>query len=96
MARLRRVGDGKMEEGSMVEAIEWNKDGTFKGIVGNRPIVGCSLRVGSPFARSYSQRDWWLTTVIEEILEEKQEEDLLYVKFITKNSVYEFWGKEKL
>ena len=92
MARLRRISDGEMEEGAMSQAIAWNENGTFKEIVGYRPVVGCSMRVGSITARSYSDRDWWMTTPITEILEERMEEDLLYVKFKTKNSVYEWWG----
>jgi len=92
MARLRRVHDGEMEEGAMSQAIAWNEDGTFKEVVDYRPVVGCSMRVGSVTARSYSSRDWWMTTVVEEILEEKMEGDLLYVKFRTQNSMYEWWG----
>ena len=92
MARLRRVSDNEMEEGAMSQAIAWNEDGTFKEVVSNRPVVGCSMRVGSVTARSYSSRDWWMTTEVEEIIEEKIEGDLLYVKFRTQNSVYEFWG----
>jgi len=92
MARLRRVRDGEMEEGASSQAISWNEDGTFKEVVSNRPVVGCSMRVGSVTARSYSDRDWWMTTEVVEILEERIEGDLLYVKFKTLNSVYEFWG----
>jgi len=92
MARLIRVRDGEMEEGAMSQAIAWNEDGTLKEIVGNHPVVGCSMRVGSITAGTYSKRDWWLTTEVTEILEEKMEGDLIYVKFKTKNSVYEFWG----
>ena len=90
MAQLRRLSDGKGDNGSRVEAISWNEDGSFKEIVGNRPIVGCSLLVGSVTARSYSKQDFWLTTEITEILEEKEENDSLYVKFKTGNSIYEF------
>ena len=92
MARLKRVADGEMEEGALAEAIAWNEDGTFKEVVGNYPVVGCSMKVGSITARSYSNRDWWLTTEVTEILEEKIEDGLLYIKFKTKNSVYELWG----
>jgi len=92
MARLRRVRDGEMEEGAMSQAIAWNEDGTLKEIVSSRPVVGCSMRVGSVTARSYSNRDWWMTTLVTEILEEEIQDDLLYVKFKTENSVYEWWG----
>ncbi len=100
MAKLRRTRDGEGEEGSMTEAIAWNEDGTFKEIVGESPVVGCSMRVGSPFARSYSTRDWWMTTVITEILETIKNEETHYVRFKTQNSEYEWWigkyPKEKL
>jgi len=90
MARLRRVRDGEMEEGAMSDAISWESG--KPEVVGHRPIVGCAMQVGSITARSYSNRDWWLTTEVTEILEERIEGDLLYVKFTTKNSVYEWWG----
>lgn len=92
MARLRRISDGEMEEGALSQAIAWNEDGTLKEIIGDYPVVGCSMKVGSLTAGTYSKRDWWLTTPITEILEEKIKDDILYVKFKTENSVYEFWG----
>jgi hypothetical protein len=49
------------------------------------------MLVGSVTTRSYSDRDWWMTTKVTEILEEKEEEGTLYVKFKTDNSIYEFW-----
>ena len=88
MAKLIRISDGKGDVGSRVEAIRWNKDRTFKEIVGNKPVIGCSLLVGGVTARSYSSQDYWLTTVITEILEEKDN----YIKFKTENSIYEFWS----
>lgn len=84
MATLRRLSDSKGDSGSRVEAIEWNDDGTFKQVKDNKPIVGCSLLVGSVTARSYSTQDYWLTTPVTEIIEETKE----YVKFKTGNSEY--------
>jgi len=95
MATLRRIPDGRGDSGARVEAIAWNEDGTFKEIVANKPTIGCSLLVGSVTARSYSRQDWWMTTVITEILEEEErtgEEDGYYCKFRTENSVYEFFS----
>lgn len=86
MATLRRTRDGAGDSGARVEAISWNEDGTFKEVVGNRPTIGCSLLVGSVTARSYSGQDYWLTTPVTEILEEREG----YVKFSTGNSEYEF------
>lgn len=87
MARIRRESDGTTESGARSEAISWNEDGTFKEVVGHRPMVGCSMLVGSTTARSYSAQDYWLTTVVTEILEERED----YVKFRTLNSIYEWW-----
>ena len=79
------------EQGSRVEAIAWNEDRTFKEVVGSTPVVGCSVLVGSVTARSYSAQDYWLTTVVTEILEEEKDEDGRFsrIKFKTENSVYE-------
>jgi hypothetical protein len=92
MPSLRRVHDGEGDVGSRVEAIKWNTDGTLKEVVGNRPTVGCSLLVGSVTARSYSKNDYWLTTVITEILEEDESDEYYYCRFQTENSEYEFWS----
>lgn len=82
------------ESGGRVEAIAWNEDRTFKEVVGSTPVVGCSMLVGSVTARSYSAQDFWLTTVVTEILEEEKDEDgkFVRVKFKTENSVYEIRG----
>jgi hypothetical protein len=91
MPRLIRESDGEGESGARSEAIQWKEDGTFDKIVSNRPVVGCSMLVGSVTARSYSNRDYWLTTKVTEILEEREEDGRLYVKFKTGNSIYNFW-----
>jgi len=46
------------------------------------------MLVGSHYARSYSSsgQDYWLTTVVTEIVEERDG----YVKFATAKSLYEF------
>lgn len=87
MAKLYRVSDGKGDSGGLSQAIKWNEDGSFKEVVSTRPTVGCSMYVGSVTARSYSDQDYWLTTVVTEILEETDS----YVKFKTGNSIYEWW-----
>lgn len=92
MAKLIRESDGEGESGARSEAIQWNEDGTFDKVISNRPVVGCSMLVGSVTARSYSNRDWWLTTKVTEILEEKEEDGVLYVRFKTGNSIYGFWS----
>lgn len=87
MATLKRVGDGAGDSGARVEAIKWNDDGTFKEVVANKPVVGCSLLVGSVTARSYSSQDYWLTTTVTEIIEERED----YIRFKTGNSEYELF-----
>ena len=58
-----------------------------------RPQIGASMRVGSITGRTYSAQDWWQTTLITEILEERTEEDgTEYVRFKTGNSEYEWKG----
>jgi len=94
MPKLRRVSDGEGFSGSLVESIAWNEDGTFKEVTGSKPKLGESLKVGSPFAGTYSNRDWWMTTPITKILEERWTENglLEYMKFKTENSTYEMFG----
>jgi hypothetical protein len=79
------------EQGARVEAIAWNEDRTYKEVVDSVPVVGCSLLVGSVTARSYSAQDYWLTTVVTEILEDRRSEDgmIELIRFKTENSVYE-------
>jgi hypothetical protein len=92
MATLRRLRDGAGDTGALTESIAWNPDGSFKEVAGHRPMIGCSLRVGSLTARSYSGSDYWLTTPITEILEEIRTDDTDYVRFKTENSEYEWWS----
>jgi len=88
MATLVKVHPDGREEfkegGARVDAIEWNEDGTLKEIKHHKPTVGCSLLVGSVTARSYSDRDYWLTTPVTEIVEETNE----HILFKTENSTY--------
>lgn len=84
MVTLTRDSDGAGDSGSLSQAIGWNEDRTFKEVVDYRPVVGCSMLVGSRTGRAYSDQDYWLTTEVLEILEESDNE----VKFRTKNSTY--------
>jgi hypothetical protein len=93
MPTLRRVSDGEGFSGSLVESIAWDEDGLIKEVTGSKPTVGESLRVGSMTAGTYTDRDYWLTTPITEIIKEEKNEDgkLTYVMFKTENSVYEIY-----
>lgn len=88
MATLVKVHPDGREEfkegGARVEALDWNEDGTLKEVKAHTPTVGCSLLVGSVTARSYSDRDYWLTTPVTKIIEETNE----HILFETENSTY--------
>jgi hypothetical protein len=90
MATLLKIlpnGEYEFKEGgARSEAIKWDEETNKPTVMGYRPTVGCSMLVGSVTARSYSDRDYWLTTEVLEILEETED----IVKFKTKNSIYEW------
>jgi hypothetical protein len=77
--KLIRERDGLTKQSEKVLWLEWNKDGTFKDKFDD-PNVGRSL-IMSPFNDFFT----WQTTIITEILEQREE----YIKFKTKNSIYE-------
>lgn len=92
---LRRLGDNSGDSGFESFAIAWNEDGTFKEVIGDSPVVGCSMRVISNHVpKSDHEQDYWTTTPIAEILEENKSEFGHYVRFKTQNSYYEWWVGE--
>jgi hypothetical protein len=49
------------------------------------------MQVGTPYARSFSSRDWWMTTPVTEIVSREEEQDgTVTVVFKTKNSTYKW------
>ena len=84
MPSLRRESDGAGDSGAYSVAFGLNEDGTDVIEKGNRPMVGCIIRVGSVTDRSYSGQDYWTTTLITEIIEDTGN----YVRFKTSNSIY--------
>jgi hypothetical protein len=82
MAKLIRDRDGEGFCGSRVDAI----DPISGKVVGHEPMIGFKLLVGSITAGTFSDRDWWCTTKIEEIVTANEKE----IKFRTKNSLYTF------
>lgn len=90
---LRRIPDGAGDNGSMSIAYRVDETkSTFKMVeVDNEPTIGCYLRVGSPFAGTYSKQDYWTTTPILEIISVDIIDDTKYYRFKTKNSVYDWW-----
>jgi hypothetical protein len=77
--KLVREGDGMSAKSKEILWLEFNEDKTFKA-KHEKPEIGRSL-IMSPFNAYFT----WQTTDITEIVEERDE----YIKFKTKNSVYE-------
>lgn len=91
-----RTKDDAGDSGSMSDAYHWpngQDDGGYPEIIhDSKPFVGAIMRVGSVNSRSYSNQDWWQTTMITEIIEEWTDDDGEHVKFKTGNSIY-LWKK---
>ena len=83
MATLIRDRDGEGFAGSRVESFH---PSDMSKVVGDKPMVGHCLLVGSVTAGTFSSRDWWMTTPIISIISSTDEE----IKFTTKNSTYTF------
>lgn len=81
---LVRLEDGAGDSGPMCEILDFE---TWKPISGEtRPKVGCGVRVGSPYGRTYSAQDWWQCSPVTQVLEERDD----YMKFKTRSSTYEW------
>lgn len=89
---LYRTRDGAGDTGLMSDLctptfdMDTGKVSSWETKHNARPAVGGLMRVGSHYARSYSAQDYWQTTLITEILEERDD----YVRFKTGNSEYEW------
>ena len=79
--RLIRERDKLVKESARVLWLEWNEDDTFKDKF-EEPAIGRSLLM-SPFNRFFT----WQCTSVTEIIEQREG----YIKFKTKNSVYELF-----
>ena len=79
--KLVRERDGLTNESKEVMWVEWNEEGRFKS-KHDEPAVDRSL-IMSPFNQFFT----WQTTPITEVLEKRE----YYLKFKTKNAVYELW-----
>lgn len=88
MYSLRRESDGEGDSGNMSLLLWGDENNELHKEHSGRPRVGVAIRVGSIYARTFETFDYWTTTYIKEILEERDD----YVKFRTNNSVYE-WRK---
>lgn len=94
---LRRTRDGAGDSGSMSLALiptfdqDTGKIVHVEEIHDARPQLGSAMRVGSFFARTMQHQDYWQTTIVTKILEERTDEDgTEYVRFKTGNSEYEW------
>jgi hypothetical protein len=81
--RLVREGDGLNKKSKEILWLEWNEDGRFKA-KHDDIAIGRSL-IMSPFNHFFT----WQTTIVTEVLEVA--EDLSYIKFKTRNSIYELF-----
>lgn len=77
--KLVRERDGLTKQSKDIIWLEWNEEGRFKS-KHNTIGVGYSLMM-SPFNEFFT----WQTTDVTEIIEQRED----YIKFNTKNSVYE-------
>jgi hypothetical protein len=75
---LTRLNDGLVKRGDIIKYVEWNEDATSKELHDDIQI-GRSLLLDPRISFT------WLTTVITEIVEQKDN----YIKFKTENSLYE-------
>ena len=83
--KLVREHDGLTKQSKEVMWIEFNEEGSFKSRH-DEPAIGRSLMM-SPFTFSFT----WQTTSVTEIVEQRED----YIKFNTRNSVYELFKLNK-
>lgn len=81
---LVRLNDGAGDSGPMCQILDEESYSLIEGE--KRPRVGCGVRVGSYYARTYSAQDYWQTSPVTEIIEERED----YIKFKTRSSEYEW------
>lgn len=87
------VNSYKGDSGPMSNAHRVSEDGKTLESVKHQaePEVGHCMQVGSPYSRSYSGRDWWMTTPVTEIVSRIVLPDSsVQVIFKTKNSTYKW------
>lgn len=79
--------DGAGDSGPMCQILDQE---SYKPIEGETyPRLGCGVRVGSFYGRTYASQDWWQTSPVTEILEEwTDDEGYKHMKFKTRSSVY--------
>lgn len=84
---LVRESDGAGDSGPMCQILDAESGQPIPDR--DYPEIGCGIRVGSPYGRTYSAQDYWQTTPIVGILEETiNDQGFWTVRFKTKNSTY--------
>ncbi len=83
----------KGDSGSLSAAHKVDKNGKkFESVSYDaEPQVGCCMQVGTPFSRTFSNQDWWMTTPVTKIVSREINDDgVVTVVFKTKNSTYKW------
>jgi len=84
---LVRERDGRGDSGPMCQILDGESYQPIQGAY--YPRVGCGVRVGSPYGRTYASQDWWQTSPVTEIISETtDEEGYRSMKFKTRSSTY--------
>jgi len=86
MPILRRESDGAGINAPNVESID--KDAK---VTGSYPTIGEHIKVSRSTAGMFTDIDYWVTSEVTEILEERDQ----YVRFKTKNSIYEIINNQE-
>jgi hypothetical protein len=86
MPRLFKENDTSRGDSGSMSLQVWMENGEVRYQSG-KPVVGRAIRVGTPFGRAYSSQDWWQTSLVTEILEERKD----YVKFRTHSGSIYIW-----
>jgi hypothetical protein len=84
MPRLVRDRDGEGHYGSRVESIN-PETGERTNV--SAPVIGECFFIGTVTAGTFSQRDWWCTTPVTEIISEDDKK----IRFKTGNSTYTYY-----
>ena len=79
---LRRGDCAVGDEGTVLVSLD-PQTGEMIGENGD-VIIGCGIQCGSAYARSYQSQDWWMTSIVKEILEVHDG----YAVIQTKNNKY--------
>lgn len=82
---IKTEDDSFLKLSSKVGFIKYDENDRGKELL-NKPELGTALLM-SPFNEAFT----WLTTTIEEIIEEKYINGVNYLKFRTMNSLYELY-----